>query len=272
MQASDARKWMTRAFLGVEAAVANELLTLTRVCMTEEYIRTALVRGMMLSRPGHTGSIITEFAPEWACKPMVVCWNNSVHVPNRGRPPQHDIAVMRNNSSTPEILCEVKWIKKNAPRSKEIAKDIWKLAFSRSLAREKEAIRTYFVIGGESVAFSDTLSSMKQSDMNIVWSEAGKSSTPNRRGRLQLGSFFKSTLGEESFKSLMSWGKNPVHFRQPPSCWFEIKATCCRAWLCTIEGTGWRVVLWELNHYGVGEESNFEIDWNSEKLHYPFVC
>ena len=60
--AAEYERWMERAFLYVEAALATELATPSRVCMSEEYFRTALVRGLSHSEPAEAHRIDTEYA------------------------------------------------------------------------------------------------------------------------------------------------------------------------------------------------------------------
>lgn len=49
MRVSDYTKWMEQTFLGVEAALAQELVTPARVTMSEDYFRSAFTRAIATS-------------------------------------------------------------------------------------------------------------------------------------------------------------------------------------------------------------------------------
>ena len=87
------QEWMSKAFLVVEAALAMELATPSRVCMTEDYLRSSLIRGLSYSEPSRTSRVTAELTrrPDWGS-----LLNNPVHGgQGQGRPIQHDAVQTR---------------------------------------------------------------------------------------------------------------------------------------------------------------------------------
>lgn len=264
MNAGEFQDWMERAFLLVEAALATELATPSRVCMTEDYFRSSLVRGLAQSRPEFANRVTSEADAGWSNTP---CWHDPAHVPGQGRPIQHDVAVTPHGNDH-GLVCEVKWLKSG--QAKAVAKDIWKLALSRSVHAEGQSIRTYLLIGGESHAMSTTLASLRASGIDLRWRNASGQAPPATR-EASLEAFATTSLGSESLRSLLSWGSNPKHFRHPPQCWGRVKITRRVApWLRTIDNMGWRAVLWEIHHHGVSAQTH--MPWNQIQQAMPFTC
>lgn len=249
------KAWMEKAFLYVEAALGQELATPGRVCMTEEYFRTSLVRGLSASRPDQAHRIRTEGDAPWSNSACGHC----AQAPGGGRRLQHDIVLLPDNDGG--LLLEAKWVKGQA--AKAIAQDIWKLVLSRGLTAEGQAARCYLLIGGEAEALSDTLTQLRLAKADLRWSNAGRGKTRASRP-LNLHSLLNSKLGKEALESLAGWGTAPSrHYRRTPDFWRIVTITRrFDPWLRTIEGTGWRAVLFELHHHGA-DAMNQTITWAS---------
>lgn len=158
---------MERAFLFVEAAIAHEMATPSRTCMTEDYFRSALVRGLANSMPQNAARDCGR-RRHLGCKRLPYGCGNA---PGQGRPIQHDVAV-RPDAADNGLLCDVKWIK--AASGAAIAKDIWKLVLSRSTTAEGQAIRCYLLLGGESRPFSDALQTLRNNRVDLRWRRKGR--------------------------------------------------------------------------------------------------
>ncbi len=257
---------MKKAFLVVESALAYELATPSRICMSEDYLRVSLVRGLSYSLPNHASRVTSELDASWTTNN---CWNDLSHggPTGRGRPIQHDVAV----SPGPDdkgLICEVKWLKHaQGPR---VAKDIWKLALSRGLDAEGQALRTYLLIGGEGDALSTTLRTLQNKHVNIRWSNAGRTfGTPAPRN-INLKQFFSTPLGREALLSQLGWGN---HYREPPETWKTLRLIVRSVWYRTADTARWRVILFEFDHRGTG--NNDTMDWASIKsniLLLPTCC
>ena len=247
MNAGQYEHWMARAFLYIEAALATELATPSRVCMSEEYFRTALVRGLSHSEPNEANRITTEHAASWTKN---TCWHDAAHG-NTGqrRPIQHDVAVTANNTDS-GMVCEVKWLKQ--AKGKEVMQDIWKLALTRTTASEAQATRTYLLLGGEASPFSDTFTTLHNNSFDLRWSNAGRSTGPPAARNVSLFDLYQSTTGRNALLALLSWSK---HHRAPPDCWRMCRVTVRQLWVRTLSGVGWRACLFEFTHRGTGSTS-----------------
>lgn len=237
--------WMARAFLFVEAALAQELATPSRVCMTEDYFRSALVRGLANSMPAEAHRVHVEqpatFGPS-------NCWNACGASPGRGRPLQHDVAAAPEDGDENDrgLICEVKWLKQ--AQSQAVARDVLKLAFARGVAPEGTAVRCYLLLGGEAEAFSQTLTSLRENGIDLRWRNAQGQAQPARRS-VNMNLLLRKQLGERAFMSLMGWGSNPRHFRTPPDCWRHVVLTRRgQPWRRTLDDVGWRACLFEMHH------------------------
>lgn len=129
MNQTDYQNWMARAFLYVEAALAMELATPSRVCMSEEYLRSSFVRGLSHSKPADAQRVSIEWEAPWTDS---ICWKDGQSVPGQGRKIQHDVRVVQEPAPAQELglAGEAKWLKQ--AKSEEIVRDIWKLMLSRS--------------------------------------------------------------------------------------------------------------------------------------------
>ncbi len=264
MNPTDYQRWMEKAFLYVEAALGQELATPSRVCMTEDYFRSALVRGMAASRPDLAHRILTERNAAWTNSG---CWKCQT-IDGQRRPIQHDVAVVPDGNDN-GLLCEVKWLK--AANASAIGRDVWKLILSRGITGEQQAIRTYLLIGGEGQPISQTLSTLRNSHIDLRWSNAGRKSGPPASRDLNVDPFLASTLGDRELKYVLGWGNNPRHLREPPECWAAFRVTRrFNPWVRTVEGTGWRAVLFEIYHHGAASQDH--LDWATYRSGLQFVC
>jgi len=245
VNSTDCQEWAEKAFLFVEAALCQELATPLRACMSEDYFRSAFVRGLAASMPERAGRIRVEETVVWSRNACINCG-----VQPSGRPIQHDVAVV-DGAETPEFVCEVKWLKRGGSRL--IGKDLWKLALTRGTASEGEAVRTYILIGGEADALSNTLSTLRADrGPNFRWSNAGRQAGAPATKEISLERYAQLAGGHEALKELLRWGKTQWHLRTPPECWRRAKlARRSEPWRRTIDGMGWRAVLFELHHHGV---------------------
>jgi hypothetical protein len=253
MNAGQYEQWMAKAFLYVEAALATEFATPSRVCVSEEYFRTALVRGLSHSEPSKADRIATEYSTRWA---QNACWHDTAHK-NTGqrRPIQHDVVVTPDDTDN-GLVCEVKWLKQ--AKGKEVMQDIWKLALSRSTAVESKAVRTYLLIGGEAKPFSDTFSTLQKNNFNLRWSIAVRTPGPPVARTVSLYDLYKSPTGRNALLDLLAWSD---HHRSPPDCWRQCRVIVRQQWLRTLSGIGWRTCLFEFTHRGTSSTS--EIPWDT---------
>src|ERR1035441_8774511 len=159
MNQTDYQKWMERAFLYVEAALAMELATPSRVCMSEEYLRSSFVRGLSHSKPDEAARVSIEWDAPWTDSP---CWKDGQSVPGQGRKIQHDVRVEPEPAPAQEagLACEAKWLKQ--AKTEEIVRDIWKLMLSRSTTAHGNALRCYLLVGGEGDAFINTMDTLRE--------------------------------------------------------------------------------------------------------------
>jgi hypothetical protein len=252
MNQTDYQRWMERAFLYVEAALAMELATPSRVCMSEEYLRSSLVRGLSHSDPQEAARVSIEWEAPWTDS---VCWMDGHSVPGQGRKIQHDIRVVPENQA-PEagLVCEAKWLKQ--AKSEELVRDIWKLMLSRSAAAHGNALRCYLLVGGEGDAFINAMNTLRDNVIYLNWRDDSQSTT-----KISLHALAKKHIGLSALKRLLSWSSN-AHVRTPPGCLRGVKCTRRASWYRTLVGVRWRMGLWELHGWGGGVET---IDWASHR-------
>jgi len=256
MNAGEYLGWMKQAFLSVEGAMATELATAGRIGMTEDYLRGALLRGLLVSMPHHAAHVTREHMASWSGSP---CIRNKKHVPS-GRPIQHDVAVMQNNDDA-GLVCEVKWLVQ--AQAARVAKDIWKLAISRTVEPEGSALRTYLLLAGESKAFSDTLTALRKVHINLRWSAAGPGNGVPKPTNLSLDKSLAYPLSCKPCEELITWGEGK-HHRELPNTWASLRSSMRARWWRTVPSSaggsiGWRLVLWELHHWGGADDSH--VDW-----------
>jgi hypothetical protein len=284
MSPAEYQLWMKQAFLAVEAALSQELLTPSRLCMTEEYLRTAFVRGLAASRPDLAHKIDTEYSATWSDN---VCWNGTGARPGQGRRIQHDIATI-GNDRTAEMLCEVKWLKAEKPD--EVVRNVWKLLLSRRDTPELTATRIFLLIGGERVGdndvFARTLNKVKETGVPLKWSTKKTGNLPPVQA-MALKPLLKKSRGKDPLKNLLKWGSNPVVYRTPGPCCSSWHVKVHAAWLRPYGFTilrdpiaanpqsangpampaqsaanstvSWRVALWEIHRHGTGTDAC--LDW-----------
>ncbi len=226
--------------------------------MTEDYIRGALLRGLLITEPTAASRVGREEDTSYADAP---CHWDPKHIPGLGRPVQHDVAVAACNEDA-GLVCEVKWLAQQQTR--RVAADIWKLAMSRSTDAENVARRTYLLIGGESGPFSAVLRSLRRVGLNLRWSAAGADGKIPQPTMLSLKRSLRHSVGLRAWTSAMAWGSQP-HYREAPMCWATVRASVRGRWLRTVQAepqsVGWRIVLWELDHRGVDNE--YVVDWDA---------
>jgi hypothetical protein len=262
---------MQRAFLAVEGTLALELLTPSRICITEELLRTAMIRGLAAANPEHAGRIETERSVTWTTNES---WSGSKKRPAQGRPIQHDIYIAPIGEDK-GLACEVKWLKNE--NSGQLIKDIWKLALSRGVDNErKHSLRTFLLVGGERKAFSDTI--------NVLYNHKPRLADLRRqktKGQLpkpieiSLKKWLNTEKGRNGFSDLIKWGA-PATFREPPPTrdrfWVYTRGTWLRPRNQEFQllrgGTlTWNAVLWELSAEGLNERAAINwADWKQDIL------
>ena len=225
---------MKRAFLAVQAAACSEIATSTRRVVTEEYMRAALLRGLMLAYPSLAHRVDREISVSWDATPCV----GDHPIPPRHRPLQHDIRIGRSQGDA-GLACEVKWLV--ATGTDMILRDVWKLVLSRGAAPENSSLRTYLLVGGESSAFSATLRGARRAGIDLRWSAAG--------------------AGQNRWPS-----PRVVSVRTPPPCGYLARISLRDRWYVAIPPLGpssavkWRICLWELDRREVGDDT---VDWTT---------
>lgn len=253
MNQAEYQKWMEKAFLYVEAALAMELATPSRVCMSEEYLRASFVRGLSHSNPDGASRVSIEWDTPWTDS---VCWHDGATRPSKGRKIQHDVRVAPEaNARERGLACEVKWLKQ--AKAEEVVHDLWKLMLSRSVRAHGVALRCYLLVGGEGDAFKNATATLRKNIIYLNWRDDGASNS-----EINLNALAKKRLGKTSLKRLLSWGQEGKHIRTPGRCLKRIRCVRRASWYRTIEGTKWRMGLWELRSWGV---PLVEIDWDAHK-------
>ncbi len=265
MKPSDYKEWMQRAFLGVEGALATELLTATRVCVTEEYLRSAMIRALIASAPENALRVKTEEDAPWSVN---VCWDGSGKKPGKGRPIQHDIFLLPKDGDA-GLACEVKWLKGKARR--DIIKDIWKLALSRQGVDERSALRTFLLIGGEADPYRDTLKELDDLGVRLKWQRTD-GGLPQAQA-LSLNALIGKPAGAKALGELLQWGSPPT-YRTPPVCRRNLMVYSRGTWLRPQDVSiysldnpkktvRWNLGLWELSAEGSGRLK--AMDWSKKK-------
>lgn len=264
MNASTYASWMQLGFLGVEGSLAQELLTSTRVAVTEEYVRVAMIKSLMAALPfahkrvGTEGSVSYSNNPGWLGKASKV---------GKGRSLQHDIVLAARGADN-GAYCEVKWLK--SPKPESLLMDIWKLWLSRSTMREVDAKRTFLLVGGESEAFRETLNVLRGNKVSLKWSRTkGKLPEPSQ---VDFNNVLNTTAGAKALLKLLRMGSKGDYRTPPPArrdMIIRTRATWLRPQDVKIFGAKassinvhWNLALWELTAHGTGIPRN--IDWAAE--------
>ena len=105
--------WIVRAFLQVEGVLASEIATRSGKFISEDYVRSAMLRGLMLSEPKMAHRVRAEMQAPWSGNPE---WSDASAGNNR-RPRQHDVGVEPEGNDA-GLVCEVKWLKQ--AKTKEV--------------------------------------------------------------------------------------------------------------------------------------------------------
>lgn len=267
MSPTEYQSWMQRAFLAVEGTLALEFLTPSRLCITEELLRTALVRGLAAAEPAHAHRIRTEETVAWSDDPS---WAGGGERPGRGRRIQHDVYIAPENGDR-GLACEVKWLKNE--QGKELIKDIWKLALSRSTQPERRySLRTFLLVGGERDAISDSINALYNHRPRLADLPRYRTgqNLPQPK-EISLNRWLGTEKGAKGLSELLKWG-NPAIYRTPPATRDKLLVYTRATWLRPRDvvlslPTGgtltWNAVLWELNAEGCNAAP--AIDWSRWK-------
>ena len=254
MSLSKNTDWMVRAFLQAKAALISEIATPSGAFISEDYVRSALLRGLMLSEPTKAARVKAEMPVTWTKNPCLLDGQSI----STGSPLRHDVGV-EPQGDDPGMVCEVKWLKQQ--KAKALEQDIWKLALTRSTTPEMRATRTFLCVGGHADALGGTLATIRKNGLDLRWSTNGRAHTRPGDKILDLGK--PATKGGPmagALESLVGWGrKNDRHFRTPPPTRQKYKLTLRDRWFLTVGERSWRIVLWELHCWGVRD--NTRISW-----------
>ncbi|QQR86614.1 MAG: hypothetical protein IPJ76_00025 [Flavobacteriales bacterium] len=266
MTTTDYKEWMQRAFLKVEAALSEELITPASLCMTEDHIRSALVRGLAAAMPTHAHRIDTEKTVSWTNNP---CWLGTNRVPEQGRPIQHDVFIAPHDGDN-GLACEVKWLKNE--KAGEVLKDIWKLVLSRGIASEGSAMRIYFLLGGEGEHFRATINALYHHTprmADLSWQRTDQA-LPNPK-RLTMANLLGTAKGKNAVRDLLKWGSPPT-YRTPPSCRNEFYTDTRATWRRPLDGQikkkdggvlVWNAALWEITAWGLSTRP--ALNWTAKR-------
>lgn len=239
-------EWIKRAFFHVQATLLGEIVTHSGDYLSEDYIRSAMLRGLILTNPVQAGRVQAEM-PAGA-------WTNNA--PWNGQPPpahespcRHDVGVAPIAGGDTGILCEVKWLKQ--AQTSAIIQDIWKLALSRGVAVEQNCPKTFLLIGGEHDPFSTVLTSLQNNALNFRWSSAGRGAyeTPEPKTlNLEKGLTNREAVRKAAAKVL---NRGASGLRTPPECVQKLRLSVRHVWHERVGNRSWTIVLWELDHRGV---------------------
>lgn len=253
MTTTEYKVWMQKAFLKVEAALSEELITPAALCMTEDHIRSALVRGLAAAMPHEAHRIDTEKTVSWTNNP---CWLGTGRVPEQGRPIQHDVYIEPKDGDH-GLACEVKWLK--SERANEVLKDIWKLVLSRGTVAEGSAMRIYILLGGEAEHFRSTINALYRPNRiaDLSWQRTDQL-LPDRK-RMTMTTVLNTTRGQTTIKDLLKWGSVPT-YRTPAACRNEFYTDTRATWMRPLDGQisrpvggnlVWNAALWEITAHGL---------------------
>ncbi len=266
--------WARRAFCYCEAALAEEIATPSQLCITEELVRAAFVRGLGHTKPSEAHRLRTEEPTGFA---GAMCWNDPAHGQSSGRPLQHDVAVVAGNdvngNADAGMITEVKWLKTN--KTADVARDLWKLAFARGTSVHSAARRAFLLLGGEALSLSNCLASLRRGGADLRWSNAGRQGGAPSPTTIEIDAFWETEFGRGSFDGLLGWGANG-HIRQPPDCARRVKMRRRALWLRTLpnetgnSSTSWRLVLWEMTTHGTGNPR--PVQWPTMKAQAGLNC
>lgn len=250
-------EWIRRAFFHVQATLLGEIVAHSGDYLSEDYIRSAMLRGLILTNPAEAGRVQAELPASWT---GAAPWNGAPP-PAHESPCRHDVGVGVNAATNdPGILCEVKWLKQ--AQVSAIVQDIWKLSFSRGVLAEGACPKTFLLIGGEHEFFASTLQSLQSNDLNFRWSKAGRGAYELPEPKflnLERGLRRHATVRKAAAKVLK---RGQAGLRQPPNCVSELRLSVRHVWHEKVAERSWTIVLWELDHRGVDPGT---IDWQSHR-------
>lgn len=268
MQGSKYQRWFQRASQNVEAALGAELSTPSRNIITEDYVRAAFMRGFALTYPDGASRVQRESNVSWTAAGCV----GGHSIAGSGRPLQHDVGL----SGDPEdpndngAILELKWL--TSAGVSAVAQDIWKLAISRGTSPEGSATRSYLALGGDMRAISNTLSGLSNLGLALRWSPAGRGSAWPRPSSINLSKAIDTPIGSDALKRLLARGD---HFRSPPACWAELRASLRARWFRSVgefmgsSALAWRFLVWEFDHRNIGDTT---LDWDMLLPSKGIVC
>lgn len=257
--------WLERAFLLVESRLAEELADPLRRSISEEYVRLALIRGLLIANMSEAHRVRMEQPVSFH---GAKCVTHANPIKGKGRALACDIRVDPASTGGKAMSCELKWLKnrKNGPtdRSAELMQDLWKLALDRSTGTK---LSSYLLVGGDADSFSATLAGLRALGPDLRWSPAGRRAktwpTPKT---FSFGARFGATVGP--LKTLLR--RNKGHTRHPPECWWTVRLCLRQRWFRTLsDGSSWRAALWELDHRALKADM---IDWNPTLINFGITC
>lgn len=250
--------WMTRAFTNLKAALMSEIISVSGEYVSEDYIRSSLLRGLMIANPTSAGSVCSECPTPWGGN---VCHWGCGNAPG-GRPPAHDIGI-RSDDDGLRAVCEVKWIVSN--RAADLRKDIWKLALTRGVALPAQATKTYLAIAGHREHVSATLDSLRGTDLDLRWATQGRGGSVPRPRQLPIARALRAHLSvRNELARVLCWGAN--HLRRPPDTWEALRLSVRDRWWQTEGDRKWVAILWELDTWG-GTRNTPQINWQDLTRH-----
>lgn len=177
---------------------------------------------------------------------------------------RHDVGVTPEAAAANDhgAILELKWL--TGAATGRAAQDIWKLALSRSTVPEGTAVRAYLALSGAMGPVKDTLAGLRNIGLTLRWSPAGTGTDWPKPSSLNLGKAIATPVGSGALRNLLKHGD---HFRNPPDCWTKLRASLRWRWYQRVdcfresEAVAWRFLLWELDHWAVG--ANSQLDWTT---------
>lgn len=238
-------EWIKRAFFHVQATLLGEIVTHSGDYVSEDYVRSAMLRGLILTNPNQAGRVAAEMpATAWMNN---LPWNGNP-APAHESPVRHDVGV-NPQAGDAGILCEVKWLKQ--AQTSAIIQDIWKLAFSRGIAVEQNCPKTFLLIGGQHDPFSTVLTSLQNNDLNFRWSNAGRG--PYKMPTPKILNLDKGLTDHQFVRKAAAkvLNRGASGMRTPPNCVQKLRLSVRHVWHERVGNRSWTIVLWELDHRGV---------------------
>lgn len=239
-------EWIKRAFFHVQATLLGEIATHSGDYLSEDSIRSAMLRGLILTNPVEVARVHAEIpARAWTSNAP---WDGQ-DPPANESPCRHDVGVAPSARDKRGILCEVKWLKQS--QTSAIFQDIWKLALSRGVADEESCPNTFLLIGGEHEPFSAVLTSLQKNSLDFRWSSAGRSAAKKPAPKtlnLERGLTNREAVCKAAATVL---NRGTSGLRTPPECTQKLRLSVRNVWHESVGNRSWTIVLWELDHRGV---------------------